>query len=134
MFQMLVGNTVIPFCIGCGNKRYLDLLKKRPEMDDVVPLLKTISASWNDIGCELKVPFNDRQTLLRDLSQNDAGKLETVLHNWIGGTQETDVTWEMLLKALESCGNKNIAIDVTIFLNKPEVYKKYIGKHDFVCT
>lgn len=102
-------------------------------MDDVVPLLKTISASWNSIGRELKVPFNDRQTLLGDLRQNDVGKLETVLHIWIG-TDKTDVTWEMLLKALESCGNKNIATDVTIFLNKPQVYEKYIGKHDFVCT
>ena len=106
-------------------------MKKSPEMDDLVPLMKDISASWNEIGIDLKVPSNDRDSLLRNSMLDDYGKMDKVIRNW-NGTQKTDVTWETILNTLN--GKRDVRTKVIEFLEKPKNYAKYIKKADFVCT
>ena len=93
-------------------------------------LMKPVSASWNELGSALRVSFNTRNDLMKNpmLSAND--RLETVLHAW-NGNQASAVTWETILKVLFQCGKRNIARDVEEYLEKPEVYEKYIKETDF---
>ena len=98
-------------------------------MSDVVPLMTGIAASWNEIGIALHVPFDDRDSLLKDLRLDDVGRMERVLHKW-NGTQMTDVTWETILKVLNE--KRDVASKVIEFLEKN--YAKYINKDDYVCT
>ena len=100
-------------------------------MDDLVPLMKDISASWNEIGIELKVPPNDRDSLSKNATLSDYGKMDTVIRNW-NGTQKTDVTWKTILNTLNE--KRDVRTKVIEFLEKPENYAKYINKADFVCT
>ena len=44
---------------------FQDLLDKPPETDDVLGLVKDISVLCNELGFELHVPLDDRQTLRR---------------------------------------------------------------------
>ena len=46
---------------------YQDVLDKPPETKDVLRLIKDTSASWNELGAELDVPLNDRESLGRDM-------------------------------------------------------------------
>ena len=99
-------------------------------MKDVLRLTKCISASWNELGIALDVSFNVREGLQTSNLDND-WKLETVLQKWIG-KQIPEVTWETILKVLVECGKRDIAKEVQEFLEKPEVYNKYIKKEDFI--
>ena len=116
---------------GAGNKRYRDLLMKSPELDDVFSCMSTLSASWHDIGGRLRVPLGDRQSLLQHASISNDGKLEKILDKWIG-SQTSDVTWKMIIGVLIAIEKKNIASEVTRYLDKKQNYDKYIKKEDFV--
>ena len=100
-------------------------------MDDLVPLMRDISASWNEIGIDLKVPRDDRNSLLKNATLSDYGKMDTVIRKW-NGTQKTDVTWETILNTLNE--ESDVRTKVIEFLEKPENYAKYINKADFVRT
>lgn len=95
------------------------LLKTSPDIDDVYALLKCMSASWKELGRQLKVPYNDRESLRTDISRNDDDRLEAILHKW-KEARELDFTWQTILKALENCGRNDIVKKVKEFLEKPE--------------
>ena len=79
-----------------------------------------MSASWQDLGRALKVPYNDRESLCTDITRkNDDGRLEAILHKW-KEAGELDFTWPTILKALEKCGRNDIVKKVHEFLEKPE--------------
>ena len=111
---------------------YEDVLQKPPDLNDVFDLMRTMSALWYDIGRELNIPFNDRKTLLTDASMSNDYRLEHILTNWIR-SESKDVTWKVLLEALEALGRRDVVKKVVHFLEEPETYQKYILKDDFPC-
>ena len=103
---------------------------KSPELDDVFPLMSELSASWHDIGGKLRVPIGERESLLRESRISDDGKLEKMLYSWIS-SQTSDVTWKKILDILIAFKRKNIASEVTSFLDTQEAYDKYACQQDY---
>ena len=84
------------------------MLDKPPETKDVLGLIiKDISASWNELGSELHVPLNDRESLRRNISLSDDSRLEYVLTNWIGN-ETKDVKWKVILEAVKALKRKDL--------------------------
>ena len=106
------------------------MLDKPPETKDVLRLIKDTSASWNELGSELDVPFNDRESLGRDIRLCDNNRLEYVLTNWIRNKTK-EVKWRVILEALEALKRKDLIKKVIAYLDKPETYSKYILMDDF---
>ena len=104
---------------------------KSPVLDDVFHLMTKISSSWYDIGGELRVSINERQSLLHEGRMSDKGKLEKILDNWIS-SHSSHVTWQKILDILNALEKKNIASEVRSFLDTEEVYDTYACKPDFV--
>ena len=89
-----------------------------------------VSASWEQLGAALEVSVNTRKDIKKDSQLNADDRLETVLNVW-NSSQPSVVTWESIIKVLVECGKNNVAGDVRKYLEKPEVYEKYINKKDF---
>ena len=106
------------------------MLQKPPDLHDVFHLMRTMSASWNEIGWELNIPDIHREMLRRNISMADDDRLERILTKWIQ-TESKDVTWKVLLLALKALGKKDVMKKVILFLEEPETYQKYILKDDF---
>ena len=119
------------------------MLDKPPEINNVLGLVKDISALWNELGSKLHVPLNDRQTLRTDISLSNTDRLESVhislsntdrlesvLTKWIGNETE-DVKWRVVLDALKALQRKDVIKNVIQYLEKPETYTKYISSDDF---
>ena len=109
---------------------YANLLDKPPETNDVLELVKDTSALWNELGSELRVPLNDRNTLRNDRTLSDNDRLEYVLNSWIGN-ETKEVKWKVIVDALKACKRKDLVRQVIMYLEKPETYMKYISMHDF---
>ena len=107
------------------------MLDKPPAPNDIMDLIKNdISSSWNSVGMELNISGNDRETLRRDMGQNDSEKLDRILNMWSqSGTKP--VTWRTLLKALDSLHRQDLIRNVIAYLEKPENYQKYISKSNY---
>ena len=106
------------------------MLDKPPETKDVLALVKDISALWNELGSELHVPLNDRETLRNNGNLSDNDRLEYVLTNWIGN-ETKEVKWKVILDALKALKRKDLVKKMIMYLEKPETYRKYISMHDF---
>ena len=106
------------------------MLDKPPETNDVLGLVKDISALWNELGSELHVPLDDRQTLRTDISLSNKDRLESVLTKWIGN-ETKDVKWRVVLDALKVLQRKDVIKNIIKYLKKPETYTKYISRDDF---
>ena len=65
--------------------------------------------------------------------QDDGIKLMTVINSWVD-TMPTDVTWEIIIAAVESpiVAHNSTAMKMREFLAKPDVRAKYLRKKDFV--
>ena len=109
---------------------YEDLLQKPPEPTDVFDVVRNISSSWFDIGCELHVPLNVRDGLKKDMGLSDAAKLEKILNEWIK-FETSAVTWNTILKALQTLRRRDIVREALKYLESPAIYSKYIKKDDF---
>ena len=109
---------------------YEDLLLKQPEPTDVFEVVRNISSSWFDIGCELHVPLNIREGLKKDMSLSNEAKLEKILNEWIK-FETSDVTWKTILKALDALRRRDIVREALNYLERPAIYSKYIKKDDF---
>ena len=100
------------------------ILKKSPDVDDVIDLIKNHSAKWDKFGIALKVDENTRSSLLHDVRLDDDGKLDRILRKW-HEAETSDVTWEKVLGVLESMKLKKTADEVTRFLKQPNTIEKY---------
>lgn len=109
----------------------LHVLNKPPELMDVFDLVRHSSSSWDEIGRELNIPVNERTVLQRDPSINNDEKLKRVLATW-SYNETTDVKWSVILNVLEKLERNDLAKMMTKFLERPETYKKYISKKDFI--
>ena len=99
-------------------------------MKDILGLVKDISASWNELGCELEIPPNDRLTLQNDGRHTDKDRLEFVLRNWIQNHTK-EVKWKVILEALQVLKRKDVIKKVIENLEIPEIHKRYISMKDF---
>ena len=106
------------------------MLDKPPKTKDVFDLVKDISASWYELGRELNISENDRTIFKRDPSLSCEDRLESVLSKWIG-KETKDVKWRVALQALKALDRKDLIKKVINYLEKPEIYKKYISIDDF---
>ena len=109
---------------------YEDLLQKPPELTDVFDVVRNISSSWYDMGCELHVPLKVREGLMKDMSLSDGAKLEKILNEWIK-FETSAVTWKTIIKALEALRSRDIVREALKYLESPAIYDKYIKKDDF---
>ena len=128
---MLQNYDFLCFFILCIDITYHKLEQKPPEVTDVFHLIKDdISASWFDVGEELGISLNDRQTLRRDVSLSDNNRLESVLAIWVQ-QEKKDVKWVVILEALKALQRKDLIRKVVRFLEEPETYSKYSAMDDF---
>ena len=74
--------------------------------------------------------MNYRDSLKRDVSLTDETKLDKIVNEWIS-RETTDVKWRIVFKTLQSLGRKNVLKKAVAFLEKPEIYSKYIAMKDF---
>ena len=103
---------------------------KSPELDDVFPLMTKLSSLWHDIGGRLRVPLDERQSLLQVNDLSNDGKLEKMLDIWIS-SQTSDVTWKTIIDMLMGFEKRNIASEVAKYLDKQHIYEKYIQQDDY---
>lgn len=80
-----------------------------PKVDEVFDRLKNKSSKWYDIGRELKVEKDYRDSLNHDGSSIET-KLENVLHKW-KESRCSDVTWKNLKKVLKNLGYNDVLQD-----------------------
>ena len=106
------------------------MLDKQPETNDLLGLVKDISALWHELGSKLCVPLNYRKTLRNDRTLSDNDRLEYVLNNWIGN-ETKEVKWKVIVDALKALERKDLVKNVIMYLEKPETYRKYISMRDF---
>ena len=103
---------------------------KSPELDDVFPLMTKLSSLWYDIGGRLRVPRDERESLLQVTNLTNDGKLEKILDIWIS-SQTSDVTWKTIIDMLMGFEKRNIASEVAKYLDKQHIYEKYIQQDDY---
>lgn len=64
------------------------------------------------------------------MSLSNLNRLERVLHLWICN-ETTDVTWRNILKVMQALKRKDKIRKVINYLEKPEIYRKYIHMNNF---
>ena len=93
-------------------------------------VLSEIRSEWATIGTSLNVPD---QGLLH-LNISDSGKLNATLQAWIDGYGKySPVLWKTVLDAIEGpiLNNERMSQKIRNYLDKDEIYFKYIEKDDF---
>ena len=102
------------------------ILSHRPELHDVYSLTRCRASKWNDLGCMLKVSYDQRQQLQKK-NDTDEDKLEAILHKWIE-SECCPVTWSNLIHALEDIELMDVAQDVKKFLNIPISNESHLSR------
>ena len=92
-------------------------------------MLNQLSASWDELGAELKVDSNERDKLKKDSTLTDDGRLEKLLVIWIR-SQPSCVTWETIQNGLVKIKRIDVAKTLRMYLHD-NVYDKYIKLNDF---
>ena len=87
------------------------ILKKSPNSSDVMYFIKCHSARWDEFGSELRVPYDTRESLRRDVTLDDRGRLERVVMKWIQ-SQCSPVVWQNVIDTLLSMELKITAGEV----------------------
>ena len=103
------------------------ILKKVPDNFSVLYFIKCHSARWDEFASELQVAFNKRDSLKRDSNLDDRGRLERVVIFW-SESQCSPVTWQQILKTLESMDLKTTAGIVQDCLKRQQVFNKSQSK------
>ena len=108
------------------------IVRKSPNIFELHRLLIGISWKWRHIANALEVDPNFCQMLAQSvqLVDQDNIKLERVLRKW-ESSQCTPVTWEIIIKVLDSIQEKETATNVVKHLKERKVIDKYRGEKDF---
>ena len=73
----------------------------KPKLNELYKLLKGKSSHWSDIGRELGISFDVRESLRNDRHYtSDHYRLEEVLSEWLSTTDQSLVTWEEFIRVL----------------------------------
>ena len=101
------------------------LLKKEPNLTDLLTLLANIEHEWHKIGIALEVKHSVLESCDRS-NKDDGYKLFKVIKTWTT-SMTSEVTWEAIIAAVESpiVKHKSTAVKMRMFLAKPEVQFKY---------
>ena len=74
---------------------------RRPKLNEIYKLLKRKSSHWSDIGRELGISLDVRESLRNNLHYtSDHGRLEKILSEWLSTTDQSLVTWEEFIRVL----------------------------------
>ena len=103
------------------------ILKKSPNSADVFDLIKCHSSRWDEFASGLRVPFDTRESLRRNIALEDGGRLERVVVKWIE-SQCSPVTWENIIDTLVSMDLKRTAGEVQDYLKHQQVISKSQSK------
>ena len=101
------------------------VLEKKPDKDDLLNILATISAEWQEIGMALKISNNDLSGLAKDATKSNIVRLSDVLEKWM--ETATGITWQTIIGAVDGpiVNKSNKATEICRFLAEPENYSKY---------
>ena len=91
------------------------LLDTKPQLKDLRRLLAPLASKYEVIGNRLGVPFLG----LIPLPQFDQQNLNTILEWWINKSWQWSVSWDTILKAIDSddIGNYGVVMEVKRFIN-----------------
>lgn len=106
-----------------------DMLKKTPQMPDMVSLLATLNPKYEQIGQNLRV---DMASLgLFNFPPFFSQNLTTVLNKWVANGNKPGcptyypVTWDNFREAIKDI-DFNVYDNITKFLQKPETITRYM--------
>ena len=60
----------------------------------------------------------------------DETRLVEIVNKWIF-SETTDVKWSIVIKTLQSLERKDLIRNAVTYLQKPDIYSKYIAMNDF---
>ena len=107
------------------------ILKNSPDSSDVMYFIKCHSASWDEFGSELRVPYDTRESFRHDSTLKDRGRLERVVMKWIQ-SQCSPVSWQNVIDTLLSMQLKTTAGRVQDWLKHQQMINKSQSKP--LCT
>ena len=86
-----------------------------------------IKDRWYTIGTSLEVETGELNSLNGSTYRAET-KLSMMIGKWLE-QKANEATWNVLLKEVEGqiIKNRRIGDDIRIFLNKPDVYAKYLN-------
>ena len=87
----------------------------KPRLGQLYKLLKNKSSRWSEIGGQLGVPLNTRESLRMNGSYTDNNRLEMVLSEWLT-TDQSLVTWEEFIRVLTELEFMDIIEETKILL------------------
>ena len=101
------------------------LLKKEPNLTDLLTLLADIKYEWHNIGIALEVKQSVLESCKRS-NEDNGYNLFKVINTWMT-SMTSEVTWQSIIAAVESpiVNHKSTAVKMRMFLAKPEVRIKY---------
>ena len=110
------------------------LLKREPNITDLLTLLADIDYEWHKIGVTLEVCESVLESCIRS-NEDNSYKLFKVIKAWTT-SMTSEVTWEAVIAAVESpiVKHKSTAVKMRMFLAKPEVQFKYAQMCDVIQT
>ena len=71
--------------------------ERKPLLHEIFKLLKDQSSEWDSIGRAFGVSLNYRKELRKDISLDECGRLECVLHKWL---ETSNCTWGHFIQLL----------------------------------
>ena len=111
------------------------LLQECPSLKDAYNLIKSHSAEWSELGRELDISRNFRNTLRRDPKLSDNDRLEEILEKWIeSDSEDAPATWSCLIEALKGIELRSVITDVEMFLKAPKAAKSYRKFSIIICN
>ena len=88
-----------------------------PNVYDVLKLLASVSARWQEIGLALAVSSNDLEKI-QQVPDRAEVKLSKVINTWIN-TKSSPITWENIISSIEGpiVNNKAKADEIRKYLH-----------------
>ena len=86
---------------------------RKPKLNEVYKLLKGKASHWSDIGRELGISFDARESIRIERYPSDRERLEKVLSEWLSSTDQSLVMWEEFIRVLTDELNYMDIVDQT---------------------
>ena len=93
--------------------------RKRPQLNEMLGLLREKSSKWYEIGAAFGVSMDERESI-KNTAGYDNGRLEHMLYTWLETSREqSNVTWEEFIRILKDIlGYNDIVKNTKDFLLK----------------
>ena len=105
------------------------IVKREPDLKDLMTVLAEIKSQWSTLGTALSVP--EGLLPVNQQSVPDDVKLKTTLQAWID-TRSSPVNWETVIDAVRGpiINNERVAHEIADYLSQDDVFEKYKEKGD----